>query len=188
MSLISCKNCGKQISDMAETCPHCGEKTKGEMKMYSREIYNLFIETLSNNLDFKFNENPDQGSLLVPQVGIDSSLKSISVLITVREEDCVLYGFYDNFKISSENIAKICELLARINFDYIYPQMIFDFQNQVVICRYQHLFSEDLLNTDVAAQAFMDVGLHLQRCGNAIMAVALGIQEPEDAINVIKHD
>lgn len=185
MSLISCKNCGKQISDMAETCPHCGERTKGEIKMYSETIYNLFTEALSNNLDFQYNENKEEGTIIVPQVGIDSSIKSVTTLINIREADCVLIGIYDNFKISSENMTKVCELLMRINNIYIYPQLLLSYENQYIICQYRHQFSGDLLNADVAAQAFMDVGLHLQRCGNAIMSVSLGLQSPIDAVNSI---
>ena len=28
MALISCKECGKEISSIAECCPHCGHKTR----------------------------------------------------------------------------------------------------------------------------------------------------------------
>ena len=62
MSLIACKNCGKNVSDLAETCPHCGKKIKGDIKMYSETIYNLFTEALTNRLDFNFEEDKEEGS------------------------------------------------------------------------------------------------------------------------------
>ena len=85
MSLISCKNCGRQISDMAETCPHCGEKTNDEQKTYSKEIYDLFIEGLNTYTEFNYNENTQEGTIIVPQVGIDASLKSVSTIINIRD-------------------------------------------------------------------------------------------------------
>lgn len=32
MAMIKCRECGKEISSMAETCPHCGAKTRFGVK------------------------------------------------------------------------------------------------------------------------------------------------------------
>ena len=41
MALIKCKECGKEISDQAKTCPHCGYENikKGEKKVTSKSNY-----------------------------------------------------------------------------------------------------------------------------------------------------
>lgn len=186
MSLISCKNCGRQISDMAETCPHCGEKTNDEQKTYSKEIYDLFIEGLNTYTEFNYNENTQEGTIIVPQVGIDASLKSVSTIINIRDFDCVIVGIYDNFRVPSEHMSKVCELLMRINNFYIYPQWILEFDDNSIVCQYRHQFSGELLDPRLAVKAFADVGVHLQKCANAILSVALGLQEPEVAINSIE--
>lgn len=188
MSLIACKNCGKNVSDLAETCPHCGRKIKGDIKMYSETIYNLFTEALTNRLDFNFEEDKEEGTIVVPNLGIDSSMKSINVIINVRDSDCVILGIYNNSKISSDNMDKVSELLMRINNKYIYPQLILEYENQCVVCRHRSQFSGDLINSDIAALSFIYVCSHLEKFGNAIMAVSLGLQSPEEALKLIDDD
>ena len=36
MAIVNCKECGKEISDMAQTCPHCGVVIKKDT--YTKEI------------------------------------------------------------------------------------------------------------------------------------------------------
>ena len=36
MAIVNCKECGKEISDMAQTCPHCGVVLKKDT--YTKEI------------------------------------------------------------------------------------------------------------------------------------------------------
>lgn len=184
MSLIACKNCGKNVSDLAETCPHCGEKIKGDIKMYSETIYNLFIKVLSNK-GWRFLENKEEGIITVPKVRIDSSMKSVTTFISVRDDDCFFLGKYDNFNIASENMDKVCELLMRINGRYLYPQLILDYKEQNVYCQHLWRYSGDFLDEEVIESDFPSVGLHLKECGKAIMAVSLGLQSPEEALKLI---
>lgn len=36
MAIVNCKECGKEISDMAQTCPHCGVVIKKDT--FSKEM------------------------------------------------------------------------------------------------------------------------------------------------------
>lgn len=36
MAIVNCKECGKEISDMAQTCPHCGVVLKKDT--FSKEM------------------------------------------------------------------------------------------------------------------------------------------------------
>lgn len=36
MALTECKECGKQISDKAKACPHCGADTSANWELISR--------------------------------------------------------------------------------------------------------------------------------------------------------
>ena len=152
----------------------------GGRKMYSTAIFNAFKNALDDS-DFYYTENIENGSIVVPQVEIDSSLKSVSTVITVREQDCYIFGVYDNFKVSNNNMNNVSELLMRINQICIFPQLLLDYKRNMVVCHYRYEFIGELLNQENAMQAFLNIGVHLENCGNAIMSVALGLQSPTDA-------
>jgi uncharacterized membrane protein YvbJ len=38
MALVFCRECGKQISDQAASCPHCGAPQKTEAPTIEREV------------------------------------------------------------------------------------------------------------------------------------------------------
>lgn len=42
MALIKCKECGKEISDQATTCPNCGAKTETANKKQEQNTYFIF--------------------------------------------------------------------------------------------------------------------------------------------------
>lgn len=42
MALVTCKDCGHQISDMADKCPRCGRP--GELKMISDRFKKMYEE------------------------------------------------------------------------------------------------------------------------------------------------
>lgn len=42
MALINCAECGKQVSDLAACCPHCGAPV--EKKIYCKECGNQVSE------------------------------------------------------------------------------------------------------------------------------------------------
>ena len=41
MALIKCKECGKEISDKAKTCPNCGNPTKSKRFDIDKEVSTL---------------------------------------------------------------------------------------------------------------------------------------------------
>lgn len=45
MALINCKECGKQVSDLATSCPHCGAPV--ETKVYCKECGEQIAESVS---------------------------------------------------------------------------------------------------------------------------------------------
>ena len=159
-------------------------KNGGEKIMFSYQIYNTFKEAL-NNVNFRYEENNQEGTLLIPNLGIDSSIKSITVLIEVRETDCIISGIYDNLKISSNNMANVSELLMRINNLYYYPQLVLSYDENIIFCKQHYDFVGELINVQRAIDVFGNLGMHMQKCGNGIMAVSLGLQAPVDAFNSI---
>lgn len=42
MALIKCNECEKEISDKAQSCPHCGNPISGEIKKYNESIKPIF--------------------------------------------------------------------------------------------------------------------------------------------------
>jgi uncharacterized OB-fold protein len=46
MALIKCPECGKQISDKAEVCPHCGVEARKELAK-NREKRSIIIAIIS---------------------------------------------------------------------------------------------------------------------------------------------
>ena len=42
MALIKCPECGKEISDAAESCPNCGYPIKGQQKM-KKEVMSFAV-------------------------------------------------------------------------------------------------------------------------------------------------
>ncbi len=42
MALVFCRECGKQISDLAASCPHCGAPQKTEPPKIEREVSGLW--------------------------------------------------------------------------------------------------------------------------------------------------
>lgn len=160
---------------------------KGEDNMFSYQIYNTFKEAL-NNLNFRYEENNDKGTLLIPNLGLDSTIKSASLLIEVRDTDCIISGMYDNFKIPSSNMANVSELLMRINNVYYFPQFVLNYDENIIFCKQHYDFVGELINVQHAIDVFGNLGLHMQRCGNSIMSVSLGLQAPKDAIKSVLED
>jgi hypothetical protein len=43
MALVPCRECGKEVSEMAPTCPYCGIKTPSKKKRWIKLAINLVI-------------------------------------------------------------------------------------------------------------------------------------------------
>lgn len=54
MALINCNECGKQISDQASSCPHCGAPVAGNPAAPSVAATSLAAETVKNPSTFKY--------------------------------------------------------------------------------------------------------------------------------------
>lgn len=159
-------------------------QNKGDGNMFSQQIYNTFKEAL-NNVNFRYEEKAEKGMILIPNLGLDSTIKSVSILIEVRDTDCIISGMYDNFKIPSNNMANVSELLMRINNIFYFPQLVLNYDENTIFCKQHYDFVGELINVQRAIDVFGNLGLHMQRCGNSIMAVSLGLQLPKDAVESI---
>jgi len=154
----------------------------------ANRVYNLFIKALDNQTDFKYSKDPDHLFISILQLGVDAPQNYINLFVQVREFDVIVLGAYDNFNIPTANLIDAFELIARINSEYIYPQLIFDFKDYNLYCRYRVIFSDELLQEGFVVETILNVGLHLERCGKAIMAVSLGLQTPEEGFKSIQND
>lgn len=161
---------------------------KQEIKtMYSKMIFESFKEALYN-MNFHFKEDIKKGTIIVPSIGIDSSIESITLLIEVRDDDCILHVLYDNFKISSVNMPQIAELLMRINDSYIFPQFVLNYDNQNVRCQYRPLFNENNADCESARMIMGHIIIPAEKYANSILAVSLGLQSPKDAFNNVERN
>lgn len=151
-------------------------------------IYNLFVNALESQSNFRFSKDPNRLCISILQVNIDAPQNRINFFIQVREFDVIIFGTYDNFNIPTSSLPDIFELLSRINHEYIYPQLVFDFKEYNVYCRYRQIFTEELLQEGFAIETILNVGFHLERCGKSLMAVSLGLQTPEEAEKSIQNN
>lgn len=152
--------------------------------MYPIKIYNDFRKSLED-ANIVFNENRDEGIIFLPNEKIDSTLKGIGLMIEVREYDYVVQGIYQNFEVSKENSDNVAELLTKINDLYFFPQLIFNFSNNTVWCRIRTAhFGDDFNQVDIVG-AIKCVIDHLEKFGNSILGVSLGLQSADDAFKKI---
>ena len=79
MSLIKCPECGGNVSDMAEKCPHCG----------------ISIQSNSDNNLLQNDQNDNSQQKLEPETGIKKKNRkliiSTAIVITVVAVICVVY-------------------------------------------------------------------------------------------------
>lgn len=54
MALINCKECGKQISDQASSCPHCGAPVAGNPPAPSATVAPLAAESVRKTSTYKY--------------------------------------------------------------------------------------------------------------------------------------
>lgn len=54
MALINCKECGKQISDQASSCPHCGAPVAGNPPAASATVAPLAAESVRKTSTYKY--------------------------------------------------------------------------------------------------------------------------------------
>ena len=97
MSLINCKECGKEISDKAENCPHCGFPMN-EIVKFDNEVINIDneIKELQNE------ELTDKNDVIKDSV--NKEIKSL----TTGNSTTVFY-----VQKCKDNKTKICELVNR---------------------------------------------------------------------------
>lgn len=187
MSLINCSNCGGQISDMAEFCPHCHvEVVKDPTEKYSDTIYNNICEFLDED-EYYYEKNVTDGILYIPRLGIDSPLKSVNVLIRVRESDYIISVHPDNFKISSQHLGEFSKLAMLINGLYYFPQLVVDYKHQNVIARHYCDSGDKVVDINEIRRNFLQTATHFDDCGKVLMSVSLGLQTAEEAFNSLRE-
>lgn len=181
MSLISCKNCGKQISDLATCCPHCGTDFNVKEKAYSTKFFKTICNALTE-ANINFNVNEEEGSVMLHGMRLDANIKRATFMAIARTEDIIIFGTYEDFSIPNESLPVVNELLHRINFDHIYPYLNIDYDYKNVACRFAFEFEESTINNGDFIDALVCVNDHLQKYANAILATSLGFQTPEEAL------
>ena len=150
-------------------------------------IFNLFVKALDSQVNFRYSKDPNRLCISIP-LNIDAPQNHITIYIQIREFDVIVFGTYDNFNIPTSSLPDIFELLLRINDNYIYPQLVFDFNEYSIYCRHRQVFAEDLMQEGFAIETILNVGFHLEKCGKALMAVSLGLQTPEEAEKSIQNN
>ena len=181
MSLISCKNCGKQISDLATRCPHCGTDFSEEEKAYSTKLFKTICDALTE-AEINFNVNEEEGNVMLRGMRLEANIKKATFMAIARKEDIIIFGTYEDFSIPTENLSAVNELLHRINYDHIFPYLNIDYDYKNVACRFAFAFKESTITNGDFMDALICVNDHLQKYANAILATSLGFQTPEEAL------
>ena len=83
MSLIHCEECGQQVSDTANRCPHCGYRLK---KGYGFSVASMVLGIISCVYAF--------GSLVSKDTSVASGVKHISVipLVVIFAVLAIIFG------------------------------------------------------------------------------------------------
>ena len=100
MALITCKSCGKKISDTVEKCIHCGEPIKIENKEPEQEKVEIEeqkkkyneIPTISKVNKKEFKKLPEREQIELEQQFVDSNVKFYK--IKRREEEHKKISFF----------------------------------------------------------------------------------------------
>ena len=108
-------------------------------------------------------------------------------MIEVREYDYIVQGIYQNFEASEENRDSVAELLTKINGLYFFPQLIFNYSSNNVWCRIRTMHQGNDFNQVDVVRAIKYVMDHLEKFGNSILGVSLGLQSVDDAFNKISN-
>ena len=89
MALITCKECGRQVSDSAVSCPHCGFSIKGETQyeMKTVDINCAGLISGKKSLEKKLQKFIDEGWEVVSTNKIHNHSSSISF---IQVYNCVL--------------------------------------------------------------------------------------------------
>ena len=94
MSLVPCKECGKEISSSAQSCPYCGisypGQTTGDLEIYRRAKFDSFFYPMTiylNNVEFAKIGNNEKLTF----EGIQEGKYTMKITLGVTESDnCIL--------------------------------------------------------------------------------------------------
>lgn len=122
MALIKCKNCGKEISSKAKSCPNCGcpVELKGsdvtnESKSKSLVFIYLFI-IVSIIITIFFLANREDPPYTGSMVG--TFLSDSSKLILRNDGTCSLTGYYNNIPIYSSSNCNYIKKTKEVTISY----------------------------------------------------------------------
>ena len=186
VNIILYENSNERIPEEQKSEESEKEQNMEDGFMYSNKIYESICRDLDGN--FVYEANREEGSIYMSNLKIESTIGKINVLIRVREDDLVIYASPVAFAVDSENILKVGELCLRINEKYLYPTLDIDFSDNTICSKMFFSCGDRHLEEKEFGHYFLSTALHLQKYGNALMAVSLGFQEPLEALESVKED
>ena len=87
MALIKCPKCGKDVSDTANSCVHCGERLNFKMEIKNRYTGSFGDGSINNYSSNNYVQNPfayyTDRQLLEKQTHDISTIKGIMVFFTI---------------------------------------------------------------------------------------------------------
>ena len=143
MSLITCLECGKKISEQADFCPHCGYKNSPDIYescefhpegYYSKNMFDT-IHNILNNTELKFEPNYKFGYFFFNPCFVlkDSGIK-ITVILNVHRNDYTVMGILEEYYADENNKSEITEFMMRINRNFKYPNLFLNYSLEGRIC------------------------------------------------------
>ena len=151
--------------------------------MYSQKIYNSIIGIL-DEANFRYDVNEETGGIWIPRNTVDSMGRTITIAVEVRETDYIVRGWIDGFSFSEQNHSKLVELAMRINGRYIFPFLVVDYSNSPdIICQHFCDVGDRCISKNDFLGSIYTIFNHFIKYGKAIIAVSMGFQNPEDALN-----
>lgn len=154
--------------------------------MYSQKIFNS-ITNILDEANFQYDINEETGGIWIPRNTVDSMGRTITIFVEVRETDYIIRGWIDSFSFDKQNHSKLVELAMRINNYYLFPLLLVNYSDSPdIICQHYCDMGDKSVNKGDFLGSIYTVFNHFSKYGKAIIAVSMGFQNPEDALNDVE--
>ena len=181
MALIKCSECGKEISDKAKKCPHCGIKCKNEndVKVFPTSVMFILIVIFVAVIFLMMNYNKKDYNNSTS--GIKENTNEIigNEIKTKNEFDKIKKSKNYSIVVVISNNCHYCEIFNPILEDVI--------QEYNVNIYYLNIDSNFYNSVDLDTSVYATPTIVIYKNGKVINNI-MGYKEKNDLINILKKN
>ena len=181
MALIKCSECGKEISDKAKKCPHCGIKCKNEndVKVFPTSVMFILIVIFVAVIFLMMNYNKKDYNNSTS--GIKENTNEIigNEIKTKNEFDKIKKSNNYSIVVVISNNCHYCEIFNPILEDVI--------QEYNVNIYYLNIDSNFYNSVDLDTSVYATPTIVIYKNGKVINNI-MGYKEKNDLINILKKN